>query len=597
MDITEVINAAARAPEFEPAMRAAQAELADASPEQVSELIQLLEFALRNPQQYPQIRAAAIADDMAEPSDLPERFDAQVLGAVLAVLYRLRQGLAGGEAAQLRMARGGLANVRSLARQGRMGDTMLAHISPEEAALLKAHGGAGTINPRTGLPQFFKLKRLLGAVLPIALSFIAPSLAPAIGKLLGAAAGSATAKILGSAVIGGVSAGISSGNVLQGAVLGGLGGGLGSAVGSTVSEGLGLSLGQAGQAALGGALVGGVAGAATGQGFGRGALQGAAGGALGAYGQGVGGATGQGLTTTGNMLTAGFRPQEAALGGTLAGLASAAMPQQPAVGRTTARPSETVVEGLREVAPLTTGVEPVQPARPPFATAATETALPAPEAAVAPLTAGVAPQAAPTGLSGLKTPSLTLGNAMTGLTLASALAPQRPPAVQAAIQRLSPEQQAYFDRPSVAWDWGRMQADAAARGQSLAEFMAQSWPSISGYSAESTDARQGAYAGAPAMPGTPRVAMATGGALSAVARFAQGAGSGRDDTIDARLSDGEYVMDAETVAMLGDGSNDEGARRLDAMRRQIRAHKGKALAKGKFSPNAKSPLAYLAGAR
>ena len=78
--------------------------------------------------------------------------------------------------------------------------------------------------------------------------------------------------------------------------------------------------------------------------------------------------------------------------------------------------------------------------------------------------------------------------------------------------------------------------------------------------------------------------------------MARGAGSGRDDTIDAKLSDGEYVMDAETVAMVGDGSTDEGARRLDKMRVELRRHKGKALAKGKFSPNAKSPLSYLKGA-
>lgn len=45
-----------------------------------------------------------------------------------------------------------------LASQGRGGDTMLAHINPEEAALLKAHGGSGTINPTTGLPEFLKIK-------------------------------------------------------------------------------------------------------------------------------------------------------------------------------------------------------------------------------------------------------------------------------------------------------------------------------------------------------------------------------------------------------------------------------------------------------
>ena len=89
---------------------------------------------------------------------------------------------------------------------------------------------------------------------------------------------------------------------------------------------------------------------------------------------------------------------------------------------------------------------------------------------------------------------------------------------------------------------------------------------------------------------------AGGGPLGAVARLVKGGGSGRDDTVNARLSDGEYVMDAETVAMLGDGSTKEGARRLDSMREELRRHKGKVLAKGKFSPNAKNPLAYLKGA-
>lgn len=42
-----------------------------------------------------------------------------------------------------------------LASRGRQGDTMLAHITPQEAALLKARGGAGTMNPDTGLPEFY----------------------------------------------------------------------------------------------------------------------------------------------------------------------------------------------------------------------------------------------------------------------------------------------------------------------------------------------------------------------------------------------------------------------------------------------------------
>ena len=42
-----------------------------------------------------------------------------------------------------------------LKSKGRKGDTMLAHINPQEAALLKKRGGAGTENPETGLPEFY----------------------------------------------------------------------------------------------------------------------------------------------------------------------------------------------------------------------------------------------------------------------------------------------------------------------------------------------------------------------------------------------------------------------------------------------------------
>jgi hypothetical protein len=102
------------------------------------------------------------------------------------------------------------------------------------------------------------------------------------------------------------------------------------------------------------------------------------------------------------------------------------------------------------------------------------------------------------------------------------------------------------------------------------------------------------------------VAAAHGGSISAgpLAMLAQGGaeraqgpvsgpGTGRSDEIPARLSDGEYVIDAETVALLGDGSSDAGAKALDQFRENIRAHKGGALSHGKISPDAKSPEQYL----
>ena len=76
----------------------------------------------------------------------------------------------------------------------------------------------------------------------------------------------------------------------------------------------------------------------------------------------------------------------------------------------------------------------------------------------------------------------------------------------------------------------------------------------------------------------------------------QGAGGGQDDLIDARLADGEYVFDADIVAALGDGSNKEGAKRLDKMRALIRSHK-RGAPNDKIPPKAKSPLAYFKEAK
>ena len=77
----------------------------------------------------------------------------------------------------------------------------------------------------------------------------------------------------------------------------------------------------------------------------------------------------------------------------------------------------------------------------------------------------------------------------------------------------------------------------------------------------------------------------------------EGPGDGRSDDIPAVLSDGEYVIDAETVALLGDGSSRAGAKKLDELRVKIRKHKGRNLAKGKFSVNAKPLEAYMRGGR
>jgi hypothetical protein len=43
-----------------------------------------------------------------------------------------------------------------LQQYGRKGDKVLAHITPEEAQRLEDEGGSGTINPHTGLPEYYE---------------------------------------------------------------------------------------------------------------------------------------------------------------------------------------------------------------------------------------------------------------------------------------------------------------------------------------------------------------------------------------------------------------------------------------------------------
>lgn len=75
-------------------------------------------------------------------------------------------------------AAGGLAG---LASQGRGGDTMLVHMSPDEVQSMQkmalSRGTTMTINPNTGLPEAFNLKKALrgiGTLLPIAAAVFPP---------------------------------------------------------------------------------------------------------------------------------------------------------------------------------------------------------------------------------------------------------------------------------------------------------------------------------------------------------------------------------------------------------------------------------------
>jgi len=549
MNRQQIMEAAQKLPQYRQVVQLLQQQSAQMplTAEALSQMIRMLEGALKNPEKYAEIRAAAIQDGIVDAEDMPEQYNPILLISLLAAFY----GLEDAEKAK-GFARGGLATASNM---GRGGDTMLAHINPVEAMRLRQMGGSGAINPETGLPEYGFLKNLFKVALPFIINYFVPGL----GTAFGAAAGSTAAAMTSAAITGGLTSGLTGGSVLKGAVTGAVMGGAGDWAGSAIgSQFPSLSPQMAGYA--GNALAGGVAGAASGQGFGRGAVMGAAGKYLGNQISGMGtnmepGAWRTGVETAGQNigrgLTAGMDPRAAIVGGGLSALLTGAFPKP---GQT---PAELAVNapGTANVAAddISKGMSADEFAK--FA----EGRTPSPLAQIG--------------------KGFNLSTALPLLALAGMSG--APAEVQAAVPQMSPEQKEYFNRPTVKLDWQRMGQDASRSGQSLTAYMAGNWPAVS----------SGRYN----VPG-----MARGGALNQIAQMQgeiQGDGDGRDDTVEARLSDGEYVFDAETVALLGDGSTSAGALRLDQMRSAIRAHKGKVLAKGKISPDALSPLAYLKGVK
>lgn len=93
--------------------------------------------------------------------------------------------------------------------------------------------------------------------------------------------------------------------------------------------------------------------------------------------------------------------------------------------------------------------------------------------------------------------------------------------------------------------------------------------------------------------------FAAGGATSGVQKGiggfqgpVQGAGGGQDDLIPAMLADGEHVIDADTVSQIGDGSNKEGHKKIEAFKANIRAQKRSAPT-NKIPPKTKALSSYM----
>lgn len=215
---------------------------------------------------YPRVRQELLAE--GAPEDLlPEEFDPEFFLAlelaleVPAGMPAMPEGMTEGMPVQ-GFAEGGIVSLpqmqpvaQELARMGRGGDTMLAHITPQEAMMLRRMGGSGTINPYTGLPEFIRkaFKKLGRAAKKFAKS--------TVGRIvIGIAAGA----ILGPAAVGFMT---SAGATLSAAAVTGITAGTGAFVsGMLAGDGLKNSLRSAltvGTVAYGGQALLGAPGAAT----------------------------------------------------------------------------------------------------------------------------------------------------------------------------------------------------------------------------------------------------------------------------------------------------------------------------------------------
>ena len=410
-------------------------------------------------------------------------------------------------------------------QQGEGEDTILAHINPIEAAVLKSMGGSGTINPKTGLPQFGL--------------FSNPK------KWFKSVVGPAAGVVLGNMILPG---------------LGGIiGGALGGAAGSSI-RGRKDHL----QSALRGGLMGTIAPTAAGL--------------LGS------GASSIGATGAGNYLT-NYGTRNAIL---------------PSLGIGNSASSSSIPQV-------------VQAGEQASSTASRE--------AINKLAEEKAKKGFFDSLVGNSKDFFTQpANLMSTAILANQLIPQK----EKKVKETTPEEIATNEkryRNASRLSQSELEAEAA---YSLAQREAKRRAKSNLYGLENSSIPQLyrkvnspaeyentrrwlEYYDNPEFTGN-QVRMKEGGAYHSglgdyeieeigypmgIIGYLNGYSGGQDDDINAKLSDGEYVIDASTVSDLGDGNNANGAKKLDQMRRNIRVHKrGGSI---KMPPKAHSLLSYMRG--
>ena len=214
------------------------------SADQIDKMIQFFDYLSANKDQYKQLIQQLIDQGVMQPGDLPEEYDATLIAVIQLVLHQKRgdssfqdqqgigslpQGQGQSERPPFAMKTGGLvAAAKHIQSMGRNGDKILAHINPQEAAILKRMGGMGTINPATGLMEFGFWSDVWSGIKDVAKSVVnvvKEVIASPVGKILATVALSMFLGPAGAAYGGGffTSAAVAAG--VAGAGISAIGGG------------------------------------------------------------------------------------------------------------------------------------------------------------------------------------------------------------------------------------------------------------------------------------------------------------------------------------------------------------------------------------
>lgn len=171
-------------------------ELLNVPEEQLQMILGLIQHMQEHEKDYKSLRKNLIEQGILDEGDFPEEYDPEFLAVVEMVI---ENALNTGVDAPIEMtpppgfARGGIAEAaRQVAQHGRNGDSILAHINPQEALMLRRYGGAGRINPETGLPEFGFFSKIVSG-----LKSAVKSVANAVKKVVQSPVG----KVLGTVAL------------------------------------------------------------------------------------------------------------------------------------------------------------------------------------------------------------------------------------------------------------------------------------------------------------------------------------------------------------------------------------------------------------